>query len=189
MIELRAEASGDAESILKLLQLSFGPDRYRKTVYRLREGVLPLRSLCFVAEYVGELRGSLRFWPVVIYNPEKESYHFTLLLGPLAVDPGVRGCGAGVALMNEGLTRARELGYERVILVGDPEYYGRFGFVAEFAWNLRLPGPVHQKQFLAKELVSGAFSGVSGLVQPVLHSHMVPADTEDGSSRKASNIY
>lgn len=170
MIEVRTEAPKDAEGIRKLLDIAFGSDRHRKTVYRLREGVLPIRNLCMVAEYMGELRGSLRFWPICISPTDHASASDVpaLLLGPLAIDPGIRGRGTGISLMETGLELAKDMGHTRVILVGDPEYYGQFGFVGHFTKALSLPGPVEQDRFLGLELEDGAFDGVSGLVTPAL---------------------
>lgn len=164
MIEVRLEKPSDAEIVRKLLDMAFGPDRFRKTVYRLREGTLPVRSLCLVAEYMGEVRGSLRFWSVRIGGDALVRGTPALLLGPLAIDPGIRGRRVGVELMNEGLRRARAEGHEIVVLVGDPEYYGQFGFTRTAAETLALPGPVEDRRFLATELVPGALDGIGGMI-------------------------
>lgn len=165
MINVRTELPQDAEIIRKLLDLAFGPDRYRKTVYRLREGILPIRSMCFVAEYMNEVRGSLRFWPILI-GDDLTSPAPGLLLGPLAVDPGIRGRGVGEDLMRKGIEVARANSHERIILVGDPEYYTNFGFREDLADALILPGPVDRHRFLGLELVPGAFDQVSGMIHP-----------------------
>jgi predicted N-acetyltransferase YhbS len=52
-----------------------------------------------------------------------------------------------------------------VILVGDAPYYGRFGFAAEIAADLTLPGPFERHRLLALELIPGALSGASGLLR------------------------
>lgn len=166
MIEIRLEAHRDAEHIRRLLNAAFGPERFRKAVYRLREGSLPIRPLCFVAEYHGEIRASLRFWPIEIGGDIENPGTPALLLGPLAVDPPMAGRGLGRALMWHGLARARELGHRIVLLVGDPPYYQPFGFSAKATTELTLPGPVDLPRFMGRALYPGALNGISGQVRP-----------------------
>jgi len=155
-----SEQKRHAAAIQALLDEAFGPSRSEKTVYRLRDGVDPVPELCLVAETDdGELRGTLRFWPVRIGDVP------ALLLGPIAVQGGLRKTGVGTLLMNTGLARARELGWHIVLLVGDEPYYGRFGFRRALAEGLELPGPVEAERFLALELDEGALNGVSGMVE------------------------
>lgn len=162
-----------AAPIHALLEESFGADRHRKTVYRLRQDVAPVASLCLVAEEDdGFLRGTLRFWPVAIACDGKGDGAAArrvpaLLLGPLAVHGGLRKTGVGSLLMREGLEMARTQGHRIVLLVGDEPYYGRFGFRRVLAEGLRLPGPVDDARFLALDLVSGALDGVHGLVDTI----------------------
>lgn len=151
------EDDGDIE---RLLDIAFGTDRAGKTVYRLREGVAPIAELGSVIRENGVLKGSLRFWPVVIGDARSPA----LLLGPVAVAPADRGKGYARALIWQGLDRARELGYGIVLLVGDEPYYLKFGFTRALTKALELPGPVDLSRFLGLELVSHAFTGVSGML-------------------------
>lgn len=161
------EQPQDAALIEKLLETSFGPDRYSKTVYRFRDGVDPIKGLCLVARTdEGVFRGTLRFWPVRVRDADGRPLD-VLLLGPLAVDGGLRKTGVGTLLMNAGLARAREMGWPAVLLVGDEPYYGRFGFQRVLAEALSLPGPVDERRFLGLELKEGALAGVQGLVESV----------------------
>jgi predicted N-acetyltransferase YhbS len=154
------ERRGDGPAVEAMIATAFGPDRMQKTVYKLREGVRPIRDLCFVAlDQSGKLVASLRFWPILINDRWP-----AVLLGPLAVAPELRGLGYGKALMWQGLARCRELGISRVILVGDPEYYNPFGFRRELALHLQLPGWVEERRFLALETIAGAMIGVHGMI-------------------------
>lgn len=137
----------------------FGPERFAKTVYMFRDGVAPLASLSLVAEREGQVIGSLRFWPVLIAGEVP-----ALLLGPLVTSPAAQGRGVGSALMREGLACAAAEGHRLVILVGDEPYYRRFGFTRALARRLEMPGWVAPERFLARELVAGAMSGVSGMI-------------------------
>jgi predicted N-acetyltransferase YhbS len=155
------ERPEDVADIEQLLDLAFGPDRSGKTVYRLREGVAPVAELGTIIREDGVLKGSLRFWPIVIGDNRVPA----LLLGPVAVLPSDRGKGYARALIWQGLDHARELGYGIVLLVGDEPYYLKFGFTRALTKALELPGPVDLNRFLGLELRSRALSGVSGMLQ------------------------
>ena len=159
-MNITLESPGDRQDIEKLLDLAFGADRVGKTVYRLRDGVPPIDALGTVIRESGILRGSLRFWPIVIGQERAPA----LLLGPVAVAPADRGKGYARALIWDGLARARELGYRIVLLVGDEPYYGQFGFARAKAERLELPGPVDPARLLGLELEAGALDGVAGMV-------------------------
>ncbi len=94
------------------------------------------------------LKGSLRYWPVVIGERRVPA----LLLGPVAVLPEDRGKGYARALIWDSLEVARRLGYGIVLLVGDEPYYVKFGFTRAFTKALELPGPVDLNRFLGLEL-------------------------------------
>jgi len=64
--EIRPERAEDEARIAALTEAGFGPGRYAKSAYRLREGVAPAASLNFVAVENGILRGSVRFWPIKV---------------------------------------------------------------------------------------------------------------------------
>jgi predicted N-acetyltransferase YhbS len=85
-----------------------------------------------------------------------------LLLGPVAVHPTHQGEGLGGALIRDSLATAAELGWERVMLVGDRPYYARFGF--EKLTGVTMPPPTNPDRVLGVELVSGAWDGVRGKV-------------------------
>ena len=158
------ETRQDQQDIENLLDLAFGPSRWGKTVYRLRHGVRPVKALSTVIREDGVLKGSLRFWPIVI-GPERMP---AVLLGPVAVLPSDRGKGYARALIWNGLEQARRLGYAIVLLVGDEPYYGQFGFTRALTLKLELPGPVDPARFLGLELIPGALADVAGMVSAAL---------------------
>lgn len=162
-MKIALESAADRPEIERLLDLAFGLERAGKTVYRLREGVEPIAELDTVIRDEGGLRGSLRFWPIVIGAARIPA----LLLGPVAVAPADRGKGYARALIWNGLERARALGYRIVLLVGDEPYYSQFGFIRGSTLALELPGPVDNARFLGLELEPGALQGVTGMVQRV----------------------
>jgi len=144
----------------RLLDLAFGPARRAKTSERLREGRMPAPGLAISALDGRTLVGTVRLWSVDA-GPGRPA----LLLGPLAVDPALRGEGIGTRLMKDALAEAARRGHGAVLLVGDAPYYERFGFSAELTGDLALPGPYERERFLGLELVSGALEGASGLVR------------------------
>jgi predicted N-acetyltransferase YhbS len=160
-MQITPETPDDAQDIEALLDVAFGTERSGKTVYRLREDVAPIPELCTVIREEAALKGSLRFWPVVIGDARVPA----LLLGPVAVAPSDRGKGYARELIWDGLDRARQLGYGIVLLVGDEPYYVKFGFTRALTMALALPGPVDLNRFLGLELYSKALWGVSGTLQ------------------------
>ena len=151
----------DLAAIEKLDERAFGPGRFARTAYRLREGVLPDPQLSFVA-YVGTLLvGANRMTPIMCGGKP------ALLLGPLTVDPPFRSRGIGEALMQKSMEAARAAGHKLVILVGDEPYYKRVGFKRVPMGRLTLPGPVDPARLLYCELAEGTFEGVSGAIAHV----------------------
>lgn len=167
---IRHERPEDAPLVEALSAASFGPGRYAKSAYRLREGVDAVAELSFVAVEQSEVRGSVRFWPVFV-GAEK-----TLLLGPLAVQSHQRGRGIGIALMNKGVEDARTLGYGAIILVGDEPYYARVGFTRLPPGRIRFPGPVDRARILGLSLKPNALVTLSGDVRRAHIDHPVCAD-------------
>ncbi len=159
--EIQTEA--DATGVEALLDLAFGLSRHTKTSYRLREGNLAVAGLSMVVRdsEVG-LAGAISFWPLVV---GKEFYP-ALLLGPLAVHPKRQNEGIGRVLMHETLARAKAMGHQLVLLVGDAPYYARVGFKVLPFDVMQLPGPVDPARFMFLELVATALGGISGLVLP-----------------------
>ena len=167
MTRIVQEGAADAGARETLVDRAMGPGRHLKTSARLRAGRVAARGLSLVArdEESGRLVGTVRLWHVALGDGIDGAGRSALLLGPLAVDPAAQGGGIGAKLMRFALAEAAFRGHTAVILVGDPEYYERFGFAGAMAAELRLPGPVERRRFLGVELVPGALNGASGLVR------------------------
>ena len=170
MWEIRPEEPRDAPLVEALVAKSFGPGRYAKSAWRLREGVHAEEGLGFVAIENDLLKGSVRFWPIAV-GPDD-----ALLLGPLAVDEEQRGRGMGVALMKRGIEAARARGHRAIVLVGDLPYYARAGFAPVPPGRMKFPGPVDKTRILGLALVDGALDLLEGELRRARIDNPVCAD-------------
>jgi predicted N-acetyltransferase YhbS len=155
-----AETADDAAVIDRLHERTFGPGRYARTAYRIREGVAHRLDLSFTARIGTLLVGSVRLSSIRIGEMP------ALLLGPLTVEPPFRDRGIGITLIERALAEAKAGGHRLVVLVGDESYYSRCGFKRIPKGVATMPGPVDPQRLLVAELVEGAFAGVSGAILP-----------------------
>jgi predicted N-acetyltransferase YhbS len=158
---VRSERSSDVTAIEALLDVCFGPDRFKKTAYRFREGVAPIKALSLVVEdnQTKKLVGTIRYWPVVLPDGTP-----SLLLGPIAIEPIRQSEGIGIELMHYSMKIARGMHYAAIILVGDAPYYNRFGFVRDVMRGITLPGWVDEERFLGYEIIKGVLSIQHGML-------------------------
>jgi predicted N-acetyltransferase YhbS len=154
------ETADDALAIERLHERTFGPGRYARTAFRIREQIEHRPELSFTARLGILVVCSARLSPFRIgYSP-------ALLLGPLTVEPPFRNHGIGQALIEHALAAAKAAGHKLVVLVGDVPYSGRFGFKPIPKRQAVMPGPVDPARLLVAELTDGAFDGVSGPIRP-----------------------
>lgn len=88
-----------------------------------------------------------------------------LVLAPIAVMPAFQRLGIGSALVSSGLERARAQGHAGVLVLGDPGFYARFGFVPAARFGLKSPVSAPAESFMAIELEPGSVAGLSGVVR------------------------
>lgn len=144
-------------------QEAFGPGRFVRAAYRIRERGPHDPALSFVALQGDDVIASVRMTPIRIGDDETEVQ--TLLLGPLAVRPVWKNKGVGRTLMRMAMEAARVAGYGLVVLVGDEPYYGPFGFRRIPYDQLSMPAPVDPARLLACELKPHSLSMVKGAVR------------------------
>src|SRR5215212_3221587 len=154
------ETPDDAAAVERLNARTFGPGRFAKSAYRLREEVAHIPELSFTARVGTLMVGSVRLSPILI-GPAR-----ALLLGPLTVEPPFRDRGIGQALIARALEAAKGQGHRLVVLVGDEPYYGKAGFKPIAKGQVTMTGPVDPVRLLIAELVPGAFDGVKGAILP-----------------------
>lgn len=187
---IRSEIPELAGAVSALSARAFGPGRFARTAYRVREGMEPVAELSLTGWHEGRLAGSIRFTAVSVGGEEG-----ALLLGPLVVAPEFVGRGCGRRLVREGLERAAKLGYRVVLLVGNMPYYARFGFTPVPAGQVTFPGPVDPGRILAVELVAGALAGYRGMVRGAAQrpsrnqvKEMAPSSTASARKPEKSGI-
>ncbi|MFC5371514.1 GNAT family N-acetyltransferase [Brevundimonas faecalis] len=137
-VRILRETARDVRAIDALVLAAFGPGRFAKTAERLREAAgLAAGFSAFEGE---RLIGSVRLWSITVGAAR------SVFLGPIAVEASSRRGGLGADLVRACIEEARRMGLDGVLLVGDPPYFSRFGFVS--APEAILPGPVDQRRVM-----------------------------------------
>ena len=145
----------DAE-IEHINEEAFGPGRFARAAYKIREGGPHERTLSFVAMYDGTVIASVRLTRIAAGEGR------ALLLGPLAVRPSFKNIGIGRRLVAIALEAAGKAGAAAVVLVGDEPYYGPLGFKRIPRGQVSMPRPVDLDRILAVEIEPGALSRLKG---------------------------
>lgn len=124
---IRNEMESDVEAICDVTKAAFANCRYSRHTEQFIVGALrsaDALTISLVAEVDGKVVGHIAFSPVTISDGSQNWYG----IGPLSVSPEYQRQGIGQSLMHEGLSRLKALGAKGCVLVGDPDYYERFGF-------------------------------------------------------------
>jgi len=142
---IRDEEPGELPAIRGVVEAAFGQRQEADLVDRLRadgDGVLSL-----VAVDGGKVVGHVLF-------SEMTAPFRALALAPVSVVPERQRSGIGSRLIRAGLSRAEEDGWVGVFVLGEPDYYGRFGFDAVRARGFESPyaGPYLMVRALGREL-------------------------------------
>lgn len=156
---IRTEIPIDAGGIDRLLREAFKRDDEADLVKALREdGLLTLGVVATDDE--GHVVGYVAFCPVDIQGEDRN----WVGLAPLAVDESLRGQGLGEKLIYEGLDSLNEFSYAAVVVLGDPTYYGRFGFKPAAAHDLHCRWPDTEATFQLYPLADDALNDAHGEV-------------------------
>ena len=137
---------------------AFGPGRFARAAYKIREGGPHERTLSFVAIHGDNVIASVRLTRIAAGEGR------ALLLGPLAVRPAFKNLGIGRRLVAIALDAAEKAGQPAVVLVGDEPYYGPLGFKRIPRGQVSMPRPVELDRILAVEIASGALAHFKGEV-------------------------
>jgi predicted N-acetyltransferase YhbS len=174
--QIKPETAALGPKVEGLLDQVFGTARSDKASYQFRQGVDPVPELSWVAfdgaANDGEsenqrIVGTIRYWPILV----GDDGHPALLLGPLGIATDLAGKGIGRALTFRSLEIAAGLGYDLVLLVGDYDYYKRFGFVPATPYGFVMPGEARPERLQVTELKPGVLGRISGDIR---HAHAMP---------------
>ncbi|MGI9425512.1 MAG: GNAT family N-acetyltransferase [Hyphomicrobiaceae bacterium] len=158
-IEIRPTMVSDLAAVSALHANVFGPGRFARTAYRVRENARKVSPFCRVARRDGRFIATVSFTPLIIDNQRG-----VLMLGPVAVDRNHANQGYGRQLIADGLAAAAAAGVHAIVLVGDLDYFGRLGFQVVPPGQLIFPGPVDPSRILASELIDGALENFRGQI-------------------------
>jgi predicted N-acetyltransferase YhbS len=162
---MRALTPDDLPEVTRLHERAFGPGRFARTAYRVREGrdrTAAVSPYCRAVVLGTRLAGAL-----IMTEAKIGGVAGVALLGPIAVDAALANQGYGRRMIGEALEAARAGGVRIVVLVGDAPYYGPLGFKPVPAGQITLPGPVNPARLLAAELESGAMATYRGPITAV----------------------
>ena len=171
-VVIRQQTPNDAAEIERLMSLGFGASHAGRNIWRLREGEA-IEALCLVAEAeAGHLLGSIRYWPITIADQP------SILLGPLAVEPAVRGRGIGVQLVRQSLERAMAGAWHWCFISGEPNYYLKFGFSPVTYEDVSLPAHIEEERLHMLALSSATPEDMPPKPWPVLSMHSFPKEAK-----------
>ena len=159
---VRGEKAADYATISEINRLAFGREEEANLVNAIRKTKSYEFGFSLVAVREDIILGHVMFSKGFITHRGRRFK--CLILGPIAVHPEHQRKGIGKALVNEGLERAKEVGFGAVIVVGDPAYYSAFGFKPAGGMKLRTTLGVPDENFMAKEISRNSLRGIIGTV-------------------------
>ena len=124
-IIIRQEMASDHEKVYEINRLAFNQEDESKLIERIRESNNHVPELSLVAEIDDNIIGHILFSKITIIG---DSTYESLALAPIAVTPECQRKGIGSKLVAKGLEKAKEKGFNSVIVLGHKDYYPKFGF-------------------------------------------------------------
>ena len=155
---IRKEIPSDIPIIYKLYEFAFEQANEAELVNQIRTGKSFIPDLSLVNQDDNQITGHILFSIIKIGEDD------CLSLAPMAVLPSRQKQGIGSKLITRGLRIAKTMGFRSVIVVGDENYYPRFGFQKANKWGINFPFEVPEEAFMALELKEGALKGKCGKV-------------------------
>lgn len=162
-IEIRQEIANDYPAVYNIHTNAFGRKAEACLTDRLRLSDVFIPELSLVAVSQNKVIGHILFTKAKIENLGEEVE--TLILAPISINPDHQKKGIGSRLIKEGIEIARRLEFCSIIVLGDANYYPRFGFKPTFNWNIKAPFNVPPKAFMALEIYENSLSGIKGVVR------------------------
>lgn len=168
MVELLPLSDMAPQAVEDLLDAAFGRDRFGRTAYRIRQGTNAVPGLSFALVDDGALIGTIQCWPVA-HHATGGTATPLVMVGPVAVRPDAQRGGHGRVLMAHMLAAAETEADGALMMIGDPEYYGRFfGFTADATGAWDMPGPYEKRRLLARAINEHGLPTGAGMIGPRL---------------------
>jgi putative acetyltransferase len=164
---IRQEYPSDFHFIYDLVKVAFQTAKVsngdeQEYANKLRASPNYIPELALVAEEDKKIVGHIMLTKTAIASGESKVE--VLLIAPLSVALEYRNRGVGSRLVEKSFETAKKLGYTAVFVVGDPAYYGRFGFRSSVSFGVRHVPAIPDQYVMALELSTGALAGVNGTV-------------------------
>lgn len=163
-VTVRLETAQDIRAIDVVNLSAFEGDTEAQLVSTVRESPGFVPELSLVAEFNGRIVGHVLLSKVRYVHPQQE--HTVLALAPMSVVPSQSHRGIGAELLRAAIQRARDLEFPAIVVVGQPEYYLRFGFEAGRNWQLQCVPPVSMELLTVMDLVKGTLRPGGQVIYP-----------------------
>ncbi|TFB22828.1 N-acetyltransferase [Filobacillus milosensis] len=144
-------------------EMSDGNEHQLVEKIRKCEAFVPELSLIAVDNEPNTIVGHVILSKIKIKDEEEECD--SLALAPVSVMPDYQKQGIGKSLCRQVIVQAKELGFNSVVVLGDPGYYSKFNFEKASNYNIRAPFEVPDEAFMVLELKDDALKNVSGVVE------------------------
>lgn len=163
MLSFAQETEEDIAAIRELVTVAFDRKSEAELIEAIRNSPNFIPQLSIVAKENGHVVGHILFSPIVI---EAQTKTFpALALAPLAVTPIRQRQGIGSQLVKVGLSKCRELNHCIIVVLGDPQYYQRFGFQTASKFAIQAPFSVSDEVFMVREIQPSALRDIKGIVR------------------------
>ncbi len=165
-ISIRLETENDFRYVENMTREVFW-DLYKPgcdehlVVHKIRKTNAFIKELDFVACDEDKVVGNIIYSKAKVINEDNDEFD-VLCMGPLGVLPSYQGKGVGSILMKHSISAARTLGYNAIVIFGDPNYYHRFGFENAEKYNIQTSQGDNFDAFMALELYEGSLEEISG---------------------------
>jgi len=165
-ISIRLENENDFRNVENMIREAFW-DLYKPgcdehlLVHKIRKTDAFIKELDFVACDEEKIVGNIIYSKAKVINENNEEFEI-LCMGPLGVLPSYQGKGIGTLLMKHSIKVAKALGYNAIVIFGNPNYYHRFGFENAKKYNIQTSWGDNFEDFMVLELYEGSLEGISG---------------------------
>ncbi|WP_274475815.1 GNAT family N-acetyltransferase [Mangrovimonas aestuarii] len=167
-VSIRKEKLTDFKAVNALIKKAFENDPHSEhnehlIVKRLRLTKTFIPDFSIVAEYEGKPVGYILLTQIIIKGKKKKTT--SLALAPVAVSPEFQNKGIGTQLINYAHSKAKEQGFESIVVIGHENYYPKFGYLKASSFGINFPFEAPDENCMAIELTPDSLKSAAGLVE------------------------